>query len=251
MKRLFLLAAIAPLSLSVAHAEPAPAAAPVAAPSAAPVAPAPVAPAPVAPAPVAPAPVATAPVAAPPPAVCCRASAGTPIVLQIVNTVTTKVVKKGDKFAIRLVSPIVVDGKVLVPAGVTGEGEVIDAAHGGLMGKAGELLLAARYLDYNGVRIPLRSFKLGGRGTDNSNLSLAVSMVGLPGAVASIFIKGGEVEIPPGTLATAKLASDLDLPPVAPAATTTAAAAPVPAASVPAPPTTTAATPAAAPATPK
>jgi hypothetical protein len=241
MKRLLVLAAIAPLGFSAARAEPAPVAAPVP---------------PAAVTQSSTAQVASAPAAAPqtavaPPAVCCRAIGGTPIVLQIVNTVTTKVVKKGDRFAIRLVSPIVVDGKVLVPAGVTGEGEVIDAAHGGLMGKAGELLLAARYLDYNGVRIPLRSLKLGGRGTDNTNLSMAVGMIGLPGAVASIFIKGGEVEVPPGTLATAKLAGDLDLPPVALAETTTAPVTSSPTTATTTTASTETAAPVAAPATPK
>ena len=209
MRSVLLLAVLAPLSLSAAYAETPPAAPPAAA-----------------------GPAVTDP--APAPVACCRAPAGMRVDIQVVDLITTKVVKKGDKFQIRLVAPIIVDGKIIVPAGVMGQGEVIDAAHGGLMGKPGELLLAARYLDYNGQRIPLRAFKLSGRGDDNSDLALVVSMAGVPGAVVSIFIKGGEVVIPSGTRASAKLAADLTLPPAplpvaAPAGPTPTSPAPTPA----------------------
>lgn len=135
--------------------------------------------------------------------------AGSVVDLELAQVVNSKTNIRGDKVAIRLAQPIEADGRVLVPAGATGMGEVIDAKPAGMLGKSGELLLAARYLDYNGRKIPLRAFKLGGAGKDNSSAVLAVSMaVGLP----AVLIRGGNIEIPVGTAANAKLAKDLTLP---------------------------------------
>lgn len=228
MKRRLALAAIAPLCLSCAFAAE-PAVQPAAAPQA-------IAPAT---APAAPAAATASPAVAPAvavPAVCCKAMAGTMIDIELAETVTSKFAKRGDKFSIRLVRPIVVDGAVIVPAGVMGVGEVIDAAHGGFMGKPGELLLAARYLDYNGQHIPLRAFKVGGRGNDNTNMSLAVSIaIGLPG----VLVKGGDLVVSEGAQANAKLAADLVLPAVPPASAAPAAAPPAAAPPEAAPKTTT------------
>ena len=110
-----------------------------------------------------PAAVVTPPVAAATPSApiaCCVIPAGTVIELEVTETVTTKVNVRGDKFSLRLVRPIVVDGKVLVPSDVTGVGEVVHAAKAGMAGKAAELIIAARYLTYDGVTIPLRSFNI-------------------------------------------------------------------------------------------
>lgn len=205
MKNLFALAAVAPFAFAVAHAQT-PAAMPAPSP---------------APATAAAAPPAEAPAA---PAVCCKAPAGMPILLEITERLGSKFNHQGDKFTFRLSMPIVVDGKVLVPAGTTGVGEVIDAAKAGFMGKPGELMLAARYLDYNGARIKLRGLRLGGQGNDNADLTMVLSMaVGIP----ALFVQGGEINIPVGARAEAKLAADLILPPASdqPAA---AAAAPAP-----------------------
>jgi hypothetical protein len=51
-------------------------------------------------------------------------------------------------------------GSVVAPAGTPGVGEVVHAAHASFGGKAGELILAVRYLELNGTRIPLRSLPI-------------------------------------------------------------------------------------------
>ena len=43
-------------------------------------------------------------------------------------------------------------------------GEVVHAKKGGGSGAAGELVLAARYLDFEGSRVRLRSMRLDGNG---------------------------------------------------------------------------------------
>jgi hypothetical protein len=151
-----------------------------------------------------------APAAASP--ACCTIPAMTLVDIEIAETLGSKASHQGDHFAFRLAEPIVVDGQVLAPAGTPGVGEVVHAARARAMGKAGELILAARYLDLGAVRIPLRTFRYGrSQGKDSSQtvgIGTAVAGAFIPGAAfAAFLIAGGEVRIPAGTRATAKVAA--------------------------------------------
>lgn len=134
------------------------------------------------------------------------------IIISIDGQVGSKISQAKDWFPIKLVSPVVIDGIELLPAGLTGEGQVIHADKAGFGGSAGELILAARYLEIDGRRIQLRSFKfieegdeILHRGKDNSDLTLAtLAAIGLPG----FLIGGGNTTIEPGTLAQAKLRNE-------------------------------------------
>ena len=137
---------------------------------------------------------------------------GHTILIAIDREVGSKVSATGDVFPIRLAEPVVVDGVELLPAGIAGEGQVVHAKKGGMAGAAGELLLAARYLDHGGRRIELRSFKFieAGdesltRGKDNVGLASATNAVIGP---LGFLIGGGNTIIAPGTVATAKIRND-------------------------------------------
>ncbi len=148
-----------------------------------------------APAPADPAPVLTLP-------------AATPIVIAVDAELGSKISTSGQMFPIRLAQPVVIDGTEVLPAGITGEGQVVHAKKAGLAGAAGELVLAARYLDYNGRRIDLRSFRFMeagetslGKGQDNTGVSNITTAVAGP---IGFFIGGGNTNVLPGTLANAK-----------------------------------------------
>jgi hypothetical protein len=144
-----------------------------------------------------------------------RVVAGQPVIVELAESVASKTHKRGDTFAIRLASPVVVGSTVLIPAGATGQGQVVDAASAGPLGRPAKLVLAARFIEVDGARMPLRAFHLGSAGADNSNTIMAASFVPYVGIFAG-FIKGGEIVIPAGSMGQAKLGADF--PAAAPAA---------------------------------
>ena len=135
---------------------------------------------------------------------------GTVVDLDIADHVNSKTSNIGDQFRIRLAQPIVVDGHDVVPAGIEGVGEVIHAARARAGGKAGELILAARSLNWNGRTMKLRTLKVGKSGESRVTEGAAVAAVA---GIAAYLIVGGEVDIPAGTRANAKLAEPIILEP--------------------------------------
>jgi len=161
------------------------------------------------PAPVSPAPV--APLVTPAPAECCVLAKLTPVFLTIDEPLDSDKSTIGQRFKLSLRQPLEISKSVIIPAGTTGIGEVVHAAKSRAMGKAGELVLAARYLDYQGNRIPLRSLRYGkGQGKDNVDTAAIVGIV--VSAWITPFITGGEVRIPAGADVWAKVAADVPFP---------------------------------------
>jgi hypothetical protein len=128
--------------------------------------------------------------------------------IEIAEPISTRVQQQGQMFAIRLAEPIRLNGQILVPAGVVGQGQIIDAGRAGMLGKPAKLVLAARYLDWNGRRIPLRAFRWSATGVARDGTVMVLSFVPYAG-VLSIFIHGGEIDVPVGARAQAKLADPL------------------------------------------
>jgi hypothetical protein len=149
-----------------------------------------------------------------PPAPRCEIPAGTVVSLALVDPLSSSLQKTGDKFRIRLAEPIMVGGQVVVAAGAEGVGEVIDAAPPKFGGRAGKLVLAARYIESGGARLPLQSFKIGvGGGKDYSRQAMVTAMVAsyvVPGGgMIGLAVHGGNVDWPAGAPATAKLSSSV------------------------------------------
>lgn len=142
---------------------------------------------------------------------CCRVPANTIVDLEILDPLNSYQHKRGDKFRVRVVNPVMVQDRTLIPAGTLGVGEIVHAAAARGGGAPGELLIAARSLDVDGQPAPLRGLKLGLAGGDNSGMALGVSLAAGPFAM---FIRGHEVEIPAGTRVNARLAQDLAPAPV-------------------------------------
>lgn len=132
--------------------------------------------------------------------------AGTYVDFEILDPLNSKLSKPGDHFRIRTTVPIAFNGAVVVPQGAMGEGEVIHAARARAAGKAGELILAARFIDHQGQRIALRSFRFAQVGESRTDQAIIVGMVAVP---VVLFMAGSEVDVPVGVRGQAKLVADI------------------------------------------
>ncbi|MEP6634558.1 MAG: hypothetical protein ABJA62_10155 [Luteimonas sp.] len=141
---------------------------------------------------------------------CCRIPADTVVDLEITQPINSAKQHRGDYFGLRLVSAVVVDGVVVLPAGTEGTGQIVEAQPSRGGGKPGELLLAARFLTSNGVQIPLHGMKFSATGADQTRVSMAL---GTAIGVWAMFIRGREIEVPSGTPVHAKVAGDVMLTP--------------------------------------
>jgi len=141
---------------------------------------------------------------------CCVLPDGTPLVIEILDPISSARTKRGDTFRLRLKEPVVIDGTTVIAAGIEGVGEVVHAEPSRGGGKPGELILAARRLQVGDRSLRLRGFKLGGAGRDTSGVAIGVALGIGPFAH---FIHGKEIEIPALTAATAKLAEPLPIDP--------------------------------------
>jgi hypothetical protein len=151
---------------------------------------------------------------------CCRVPAGTVVQVELADPVSTKVQKSGDAFALRLAEPLVINGRLVLRAGTPGVGEVVQVAKPGLGGKGAKLVLAARYLGRGHTRVALQGLQMSSAGHDNSKAAQAVGLTGIafaPLGFIGLAVRGGDVELPAGTIAIAKVASNIYLPSLGPA----------------------------------
>jgi hypothetical protein len=141
----------------------------------------------------------------------------TAVELEFVDPASSRTSKSGDMVALRLAEPLVVDGHTIAPVGTSAVAEVIQASKSGLMGKAGELSFAARYVEVGGTRLPLKRFGYGrSQGSDPSGTLAAINVataVAMPiASVALIFVSGGNVDIKTGARAHAVVATETFVP---------------------------------------
>lgn len=147
---------------------------------------------------------------------CCHVAAGTLVSVELVDQVSSAVQKTGDTFALRLAAPLVVHGQVVLRTGTPGVGEVIYSAGPEIGGKPAKMVLAASYLRTRRGRIPLDALQLARPGHDRASASQLTGLSGMvfaPLQIVGIVVPGGEVVFRSGTVATAKLATAVTLPP--------------------------------------
>jgi len=152
----------------------------------------------------------------------------TPVRIEMLTDLGSKLSKTGDTFPIKLAYPIMINGGIIVPAGAMGMGEVIFAKGSGGGGAGGELVLAARFLDVGTKRIRLRSLQLDASGKSRIDSANAMGIAGAaaPGlALVALFMKGKQSIVAAGTIADAKTAEDITFAPDEIAAAVAAAAA--------------------------
>lgn len=128
--------------------------------------------------------------------------ANTLLELEMTDSVSSALNHPGDVFGLRLSEPLRWGPTELLPAGTPVRGQVVHAAQSKGGGKAGELILAARYAQTDQGRLKLRA-NFGASGNDNTKGALAASLVI---GVFAMAVHGSERVLAPGTRLSARLA---------------------------------------------
>jgi hypothetical protein len=120
----------------------------------------------------------------------------TTIPLEFEEKVVSGVNARGSTFKMQVTEDIRVDDAVVIPKGTVVFGEVVDSKKAGMLGKAGVLVLSARYVHLDQRDIRLHS-ALGAAGDARIALALFVP-----------FVFGAEATVEQGTRVTVRTASD-------------------------------------------
>lgn len=136
--------------------------------------------------------------------------AKTVVQIEVTETISSKDKIIGDVFALKLAEPLVIDGRTILPAGVVGRGEVTHAATRGSGGKAGELIVNARFLQCGDLRIPLGHFHYSVAGKSNVGGAFAAAQI-IP--FGQFMVSGHDAILPAGTSGTAQINADTLLSP--------------------------------------
>lgn len=83
--------------------------------------------------------------------------ANSAVPMRFLTAVSSATYVRGQRFELQLTDDITVGDKIVLPAGSIVIGEVIHAQKAGMLGKAGELIIAARYVTLGERQIKLRA----------------------------------------------------------------------------------------------
>jgi hypothetical protein len=158
-----------------------------------------------------------------------RIPEGTEVRLKLLEKLSSSTSAEGDTFEVVTADEIDLPDGSVIPPGYPGLGEVTHAEHNGWVGKSGQLDIRIDYMKIDGTRVHLRGNK-GREGDSNTgNLIAATVLFGLVG----LAVHGHSVVYPAGTLLTAYVDTDADLPLSAAASTRVQVQQPAPAAKKP------------------
>lgn len=133
---------------------------------------------------------------------------GTEVRIKFNEKVSSETSVEGDQFVIEVDEDVDIDGKVLIPAGSKGRGEVTQAKKKGFIGKGGELNIRLNYVRVGDKRVRL-SAQRGKQGDDKLGTTVALTVLFGP---LGLLKRGKETAITPGQVITAFVEKDVELP---------------------------------------
>lgn len=159
-------------------------------------------------------PVVSAPVEAPPAIVATvLLPRDTPIELMAPSEVSTAKASAGTVFKLRVNKPVEVDGRVIIPVGTPGFGEVISAERAGSVGKKGTMSARLLRIHLGDATIPIEGrVDATGRGAGSAGAAV------LLGGIMGLFHRGNNAKIKAGEILMGFTSEDVTLDLSAPAA---------------------------------
>jgi hypothetical protein len=130
--------------------------------------------------------------------------AGTALRLTTVDEISSRSVRQGQRFALRVANDVLVGSRIVIPSGTAAVGEVEALSGKGMFGKAARLSLQPLFVDLAGERVNLlgTSETRGHGATTAAAIATVFSPLGL-------LITGKSVVVPAGTVLYARVRSDV------------------------------------------
>ena len=116
----------------------------------------------------------------------------------VIREVNSRTAKPGDRFVLRVNSPVEVDGQIAIPVGATATGEVVTV--NGTSAAGGKGRLSVRLLTVDTRWGPIRLS--GSRGTEGDNNTGGVILGVLGFGIFGLLNKGGNASLKGGELIT-------------------------------------------------
>lgn len=132
--------------------------------------------------------------------------------LMVLNEVSTKVAKAGDRFPLRVDEAVVVNGVTIIPVGATAWGEVLSAESSGVVGKSGKLGAKLLYVEVNGERVLLNGETRTAGAGGTAETVMGVVGIGILGLLA----RGNNAKLKAGEIFNGYLDSDMLFDPGSP-----------------------------------
>jgi hypothetical protein len=136
-------------------------------------------------------------------------SYGTPVTVKTVTPLDSRKIKLGERFEIAVAQDVVVKGRILIPAGSIGAGEVRYLRKKGVFGRPGQLVIRLLYVDVGSNRIEIGGL-FDSAGRDNT---AGMAATGVAVGVLAVFVTGKSAVIPPGTEIKGYAAKDSQVAP--------------------------------------
>jgi len=133
----------------------------------------------------------------------------TPVKLKLLHSLNSKTVVVEDPLNFGLAEDVIVNGKIIAKAGAVAIGRVRRAKPARMLGRGAQLALEMQYMKVGRVRVPLRgSHARSGADRKGDTVALVV-LFGLSGLIKH----GSEIEVKEGSIFTAYVDQDTELPP--------------------------------------
>ena len=122
-------------------------------------------------------------------------AAGLSVPLALTAELSSSRNREGETFAMTVSQDVVSDGIVVIPRGTRAVGEITLRSGRGMFGKSGKMELSFRYLDMDGVRVPLEGthFQAG-----EGNTAGTIGAIVAAGVVGGMVVTGRSANMPEG-----------------------------------------------------
>jgi hypothetical protein len=132
----------------------------------------------------------------------------TPVKLKLLHSLNSKTVVENDPLNFAVAEDLIVNEQVAAKVGAVAIGRVRQAKPARTLGRGGQLALETQYLKVGRVRVPLRGSQARTGGNKKGETVALTVLFGLSGLIKH----GSEIEVKEGSLFTAYVDQDTELP---------------------------------------